>query len=313
MSDVLKRYGTVVVLGVVMVTFSILQPRAFMTMGNLLSVSRQISLLVIIALGATVVMVVDEFDLSIGAVASFSGILYALLARSGMPLFAAFLLTLGASALFGLANGFLVTHFGILSFITTLATGTLLGGVTFAICDGATIFHDLPKAFTTMGTMTFGSARIPLLSLIMLALCVVVWYFLSRMVAGRELYAIGGNRTAAWMCGLGVKRGTCLAFSLSSVFAALGGMLLASRLGSASPSAGDAYFLKAYATVFLGRTVSEEGVPNVWGTFVGAAILGVIANGLTILQIPSWVQDVLTGCIIIIAIIAQKRLGPKEE
>lgn len=315
-----KRYGTLIAGGCILVIFSLLRPETFFTVNNFINISRQMSLLVIIGLGATLIMTVDEFDLSIGAMASFAGILAAKLAVQGVPFSLAILIVATACFSIGWFNGFLVTRFNILSFITTLAMGTVLGGITFKLSGGATIFQGIPKAFTSLGTksfsiLSFGASqfRIPLLSLLMLAFTVLLWFVMGHTIFGRRLYAVGGNPVAATLSGLPVARDKRLAFALSALLAGCTGILLASRLGSATPTGGDSYFLKAYATVFLGRTLNQEGVPDVWGTFVGAAIFGILANGLTILQMPSYIQDILTGAIIIVAVIAQKQLGERRQ
>ena len=201
-------------------------------------------------------------------------------------------------------NGWIVTKFRVLSFITTLAMSTFLGGFTFWFTGGATVFQDIPKSFTYIGTKTVLGA--PILSIIMLLLTVVFWFVMRHTAFGRKLYAIGGNEAASQVSGINVKKYKNLAFALCASLAALTGVLMASRLGSAHPTGGDGLFLQSYAAAFLGRTVFREGVPNIWGTFVGAAILGVLANGLTILQVPTFMQDLLTGCIIILAVVVQK-------
>lgn len=315
-----KQYGTLIAGVVIVLVFSVLRPATFFTVSNFINISRQMSLLVIIGLGATMVMAVDEFDLSIGAVASLAGILSAQLAVAGVPIPLCILITVVSCFCIGWLNGFLVTRFGILSFITTLAMGTILGGITFRLCRGATVFQGIPKAFTYLGTKSFTiidttsfTLRIPLLSLLMIVFTVLLWFVMQHTIFGRRLYAIGGNNVAATLSGIPVKRDKRLAFALCAMFAGCTGILLASRLGSATPTGGESYFLKAYATVFLGRTLNQEGVPDVWGTFVGAAIFGILANGLTILQMPSFIQDILTGAIIIAAVIAQKKLSEQRQ
>jgi ribose transport system permease protein len=204
----------------------------------------------------------------------------------------------------GVINGSIITHFNVLSFVTTLAMGTVIGGITFWFTGGSTIFENIPEAFKWIGQTNV--AGIPLLTIIMLVLIVVFWFFMTQMATGRRLYAIGGNEKAAKVSGIAVNRYKTLAFALCGMLAALTGALLSSRLGSAHPTGGDGYFLNAYAAVFLGMTVARSGVPNIFGTFFGAAILGILANGLTILQIPTFLQNVITGVIIIIALIMQK-------
>jgi ribose transport system permease protein len=180
----------------------------------------------------------------------------------------------------------------------------VIGGFTFRFTGGATIFENIPKSFTYIGSGSLFS--MPLLSIIMILLTVFFWFTMRHTAFGRKLYAIGGNEVASRVSGINVTLYKNLAFALCAALAALTGVLMASRLGSAHPTGGDGFFLQAYAAAFLGRTVFREGVPNIWGTFVGAAILGILANGLTIMQVPTFMQDLLTGCIIILAVIAQK-------
>lgn len=306
-SQLLRAYGTMIAGLVIVVVFSILRPDAFFTFGNFINITRQISLLVIIALGATLVMSVEEFDLSVGALASLGGVIGARLAVAGVPIFLCFIAPIAVCFAIGYINGWIVTKFKVLSFITTLAMSTILAGFTFWLTGGATVFQDIPKSFTYVGGKAL--LGIPLLTLIMLLLTLLFWFIMRHTSFGRKLYAIGGNEAAAEVSGINVKKYKNLAFALCASLAALTGVLMASRLGSAHPTGGDGLFLQSYAAAFLGRTVFKEGVPNIWGTFVGAAILGVLANGLTIMQVPTFMQDLLTGCIIILAVVAQKLMG----
>lgn len=303
-SEIFQAYGTLFAGILIIIIFSILRPGAFFTLTNFINISKQISLLVIIALGATLVMSIGEFDLSLGALASLGGVTAAKLSVAGAPMIVCFTAPLVACFIIGYINGWLVTRFKILSFITTLGMSTVLAGVTFWITGGSTVFQKIPRSFVIIGTKSV--LGIPGLSIIMLVLTVIFWFVMRHTAFGRKLYAIGGSEEAAKVSGIKVKKLKRLAFALSGMLAAATGMLLASRLGSAHPTGGDGYFLQSYAAVYLGSTVFREGVPNIWGTFVGAAILGILANGLTILQVPSFMQDVLTGCIIILAVIAQK-------
>ena len=303
-SEMLKAYGTIFAGVAIAIVFSILRPDAFFTIGNFINITRQISLLVIIALGATLVMSVEEFDLSVGALASLGGVIGAKMAVAGAPIFLCFVAPVAICFLIGFVNGWIVTRFRVLSFITTLAMSTILGGFTFWFTGGATVFQDIPKSFTLPGTKAL--LGVPILSIVMVLLAALFWLIMRHTAFGRKLYAIGGNEAASRVSGINVKKYKNLAFALCASLAALTGVLMASRLGSAHPTGGDGLFLQSYAAAFLGRTVFKEGVPNIWGTFVGAAILGVLANGLTILQVPTFMKDLLTGCIIILAVIVQK-------
>ena len=304
LSEIFQSYGTIIAGIIVVIIFSVLRPDAFFTLSNFINISKQISLLVIIALGATLAMSVGEFDLSVGALASLGGVVAAKLAVAGMPLIVCFLAPVVLCFVVGWVNGWLITKFKILSFITTLGVSTILGGFTFWITGGATVFQSIPKNFSILGSKDI--LGIPALSIIMICVVVVFWFIMRHTSFGRKLYAIGGSEEASKVAGINVKKYKRYAFALCGMLSAATGMLMASRLGSAHPTGGDGYFLQSYAAVYLGTTVFREGVPNIWGTFIGAAILGILANGLTILQVPSFMQDVLTGCIIILAVIAQK-------
>ena len=299
-----KNYGTLLALLAIVLIFSILKPQAFFTLKNFINITRQMAPLTIIAIGATMVMVINEFDLSVGSMASLGGVMAALMAVAGVPVPAAFLLTLICCILIGLLNGLIVARFSVLSFITTLGMSTVLDGIIYWLTGGATVFQNIPESFTWLGTTRI--LQIPILSLIMLLLVALFWFFMRHTPTGRKMYAIGGSEEASKIAGINVKKYKVIAFSLCAGLAALTGIVVASRVGSANTTAGSGYFLQSYAAVFIGCTVSKQGVPNVIGTFVGAAILAILANGLTILQIPTYMQDIITGAIIIIAVIAQK-------
>lgn len=302
--QLLRAYGTVIAALLIIVGFSVLSPASFATLNNAVNISRQISFLVIIALGATLVMAVGEFDLSVGAMASFGGVFSAKLAVQGVPLWAAFLIPLGVAFIIGLLNGWIVTQFRVLSFITTMAMGTIMGGFTFWFTGGTTIFENIPPAFRYLGQSEW--LGIPVLSFLMFVLTVIFWFVMVHTAFGRRLYALGGNEAASRIAGINVGTNKNLAFAICAALAALAGILMASRLGSAHPTGGNGLFLPAYAAAFLGMTSFKEGVPNIWGTFVGAAIIGILANGLTILEVPTFMQDVITGAIVISAVILQK-------
>ncbi|MDB4868870.1 MAG: sugar transporter permease [Cohnella sp.] len=306
----LRTYGTVVAGLLIVLVFAVLSPDSFASLDNAINISRQISFLVIIALGATLVMSVGEFDLSVGAVASFGGVLSAKMAVAGYPIPICMLAPLAASLIIGFVNGWIVTRFRVLSFITTLAMGTILGGLNFKLTGGATVFENIPDSFRYLGQTEWGG--LPLLSFLMLFMTVLFWYVMAHTPFGRKLYAIGGNESASRIAGVHVARNKNAAFALCAMLAALTGVLMASRLGSAHPTAGDGMFLSAYAAAFLGMTSFKEGIPNIWGTFVGAAIIGILANGLTILEVPTYMQDVITGCIVISAVLSQK-LGRERK
>jgi len=300
---ILKHYGTLIALLAILAGFSLLSPRVFPTPANVINITRQISLLTIIAIGATLVMTVGEFDLSIGSMASFGGVLATGLVVRHVPIALSLLVSLGIAFLFGLFNGCLVTRFRIFSFITTLSTGTILSGFTFWYTGGATIFGGIPDDFLWFGQGIIGSVPVP--TVLMFLVVGLFWFILTYTEFGRRLYAIGGNPLAAQLSGVNVARDKTFAFGYTALLAAATGIILASRLGSAHPTAGGSLFLPSYAAVFLGMTTVKGGYPNAWGTFVGSLMIGVIANGLTILNVPFYLQDIVTGMIVVLAVIVQ--------
>lgn len=300
----MQRYGTVLALAAICAGFAVASPGVFLTPGNLINVTQQMALLTMVAIAATVVLSISEFDLSVSAMASFAGIAAVAMLQAGAGLPLALLAPLLACLVFGAVSGVLVSLFSVPSFIATLAMGTILGGVTFWISDGATLFGGLPDAFRTLARGTTLGA--PTLSLWMLAAIVVFAVVMDRTELGRRLYAIGGNREAALLAGVPVRRDVMVAFAVSAVLCGLVGILLAARLGSAHPTGGGGFLLTAYAAAFLGTTAFRHGEPNVLGTVVGAAIIAVLANGLTILNVPTFLQDMLTGAIIILAVVLRQ-------
>ncbi|MDY3281075.1 ABC transporter permease [Dysosmobacter sp.] len=301
---ILQAYGTVLALAAIVAVFSLIRPDKFCTVKNFINITRQISLLVMISLGTTLVMSVNEFDLSVGSMASLGGVMAALMAVRGLPMAVCFLAPAAVSFVIGLLNGWIVARFRVLSFITTLGMSTVLSGVIYRLSGGATVFEGIPRSFSVPGTAKVGD--IPVLSILMVVFVALFFFLLEHTTLGRKFYAIGGSEETAKIAGIRVRKYKTIAFALCSVMACVTGMLIASRVGSANTTAGDGYFLQSYAAVFIGCTVSRRGIPNAVGTLVGAAILGILANGLTILQMPSYMQNIITGGIIILAVIAQR-------
>jgi ribose transport system permease protein len=300
----LRRYGTLLALALIVLVFAIASPRAFGSVANLVNITQQMALLAIVAIGATLVMVLGEFDLSVSAVVSWGGISAVVLFGAGLGLPVTIALVLVSTILMGAVSGFLVARFAVPSFIATLAFGTVIGGFTFWISNGATLFSGIPPAFRDLGRGMVLGVPVPTLWLIGVAL--IFWLLLDQTEFGRRLYAIGGNREAARLVGLPVRRDMIVAFALCAGLSGLAGLLLTARLGSAHPTGGGGYLLQAYAAVFLGMTAFREGEPSVLGTLVGAAIIAVISNGLTILGVPSFLQDVMTGAIILAAVLIRQ-------
>ena len=265
---------------------------------------QQITTLAIVAVAATFVMAIGEFDLSVGFVASLAAILAFALFGIGVPVALAFAAGLLAGAAAGLANGVLVARFEIPSFVATLAVGTILSGLSYWASGGTSLFSGVPEGFKALGRGSL--LGMPVLSLWMLAILAAAAIVFARTRFGRRIHAMGANVQAARLVGLPVVRDRIVTFAIAGALSALAGLLLAARLGSAQHTMGEALLLPAYAAVFLGTTASRTGTPNIGGTFLGVVIAGIIANGLTILGAEPFVQRMVTGGIIIAAVLVRR-------
>lgn len=299
---IFARYGTIIGLLAMIVTFSILSPRAFPTVNNFTNVLNQASLAMIIAGGLTLAVVVGELDLSIGFAASLHGILITgLVVHDKLPIPLAVVIVIALGAVIGLVNGFIVTKVKVNSVIATLGVGTILTGLAFAYSAGVPIVAGVPEAFLqlSLGRWLFG---IPNNIIVMILVLGGLWLLVERTPLGQEIQAVGGNAVAARLAGVNVDRIKILGFVISGMCAALTGILLASRLGSGTASAADSYLLTAFAAVFLGSATLRDGEFHVLGTLVGALIIAFGFNGLNIFGAPTFSQYVLQGAILIIAV-----------
>lgn len=298
-SSILKNYGTLIGLALLCLAFSFLSP-VFATFSNVITIVRQIAMLSIMGAGLTVVMITKRSDLSIGYVASFLGVVVAaLIVDKGMPVWFAVIITLLVGALIGFINGCAVAYIGIPDFIATLAIGFLVSGLNQAYTHGHPI-SGLPKIFGIFGQFyLFG---IPNAIYFMGGFLVIIYILLSHTRIGRYVYAIGGNEEAAMMSGVNIKLNIIISYVICGIGVAITAIVLTSRIGAAHPLAGDGMLLDAIATVYLGGTAFREGEPNLAGTFIGALIIGVLGNGLTLLNVPYYYQDVAQGLVILLAV-----------
>ena len=264
-------------------------------------------MLMVVASGMTIVMVMGDFDLSVGSTASLAGIVAALLFTFGYPVWAAVAIALGVGLLAGLFNGILVSLVGILPFVATLATLTMFSGAAFIVSGGKTISgRAIPETFGNFARdgVALGPLVVPNLTIVAICVVAAVWVLLEQTTFGRRLYAIGGNIEAAHLSGVRVRRLKLIAFSLTGLSAAGAGLMYASRVASANPTQGSGLMLNAIAAVFLGMTMSEQGEPRILATLVGVLILGILDNGLTQMSVDSYVRQVLVGGIILLAVAA---------
>lgn len=301
--------GTLLGLIGLIVLFGLLKPQIFLTPLNFSNILEQVAVLALVAAVQTVVMVVGDFDLSVGALASLVGVMVAQLLVAGVDPVQAILLGLAAGLVAGAVNGFLVAYIGLSAFIATLATMTSFTGLALLLSNGTTVFG-LPDAFVWLGQGRLGPVPVPIVIAVVVLL--LVWFVLSKTMLGRTWYAIGGNAEAAKLSGVNTKLVRFSAFLVAGLGAALAGVILTARLASGHPSAADPMMLSSIAAVFLGVTLSRTGSPTIGGTAVGLGIVGVLSNGLNLLQVNSYLQQVLTGVIIVLAV-SLSRLSRKRR
>jgi ribose transport system permease protein len=194
------------------------------------------------------------------------------------------------------------------AFVATLGTMTIFSGMAFQSSNGATIFRGIEESFVAFGQGNIGP--LPSTTVIMIVTLIITWIVLEQTVYGRRLYSIGGNPEASRLSGVRVRPLRLSAFVISGLGAAVAGLVLTSRLSSANPTQGDGLMLNAIASVFLGMTMSIEGEPHIFGTLIGVLILGVLANGLTLLGMNTYLQQMMTGAIIILAVLSSSLSKP---
>ena len=299
--SLLARYGTLAGLAVMIIGFSIASPDAFPTLSNFVNILNQVALTAIIASGLTVVLIVDELDLSVGFGASLAGVLVTgLMVRQDLPVLVAIVVVVLVGGLVGVVNSLIVTKARVNSVVATLGVGTILIGFNYAYSAGQPIAAGLPESFffISLGTVL----GIPHPILIMAAVLAVLWVLVNRTDAGQRMQAVGGNAEASRLSGIRVDRVKISAFVVSGMCAFLTGILLASLIGSGSTDAGDSYLLDAFAAVFLGSATLRDGEFHILGTLVGVLIIGVAFNGLSIFGAPTFYQYIFQGGILVFAV-----------
>ncbi len=298
---VLSRYGTIFGLLLMILIFGIMAPDIFLSRANLINILSQASLTAIIACGLTYTLVVGEFDLSIGFVASFVGLIVTgLMAHEGLPIWLSIIVALMVGSGIGGINGILVTKIRINAVITTLGIGTMLTGLGFTYSQFP-IASGIPFEFTDIA-LSRPILDLPSPVLIMALVLVVLWIILNKTDFGQRMQAVGANIEAARLSGIRVDLVKILAFCTAGFCAALTGILLSALLGSGTLGAADGYLLDAFAAVFLGSATLKEGEFHIVGTLIGVLILAVGFNGLSIFGAPTHFQPIFKGGILILAV-----------
>jgi ribose transport system permease protein len=272
----------------------------FLTVSNLLNVAEQTAIVAIIAVGMTFVIITAGIDLSVGSVLAFSGIVMASALQAGAPLIVGLAAGLGAGLACGLLNGLLITGGRLPPFIATLGMMSVARGAALMFTEGRPV-SGFSESFRSLATGEVLGVPFPVI--VMVAVYTAAHIVLTRTRLGRYAYAIGGNEEATLLSGVSVKTYKTAVYGLCGMLSGLAAIILTARLNSAQPIAGIMYELDAIAATVIGGTSLMGGEGNVFGTLIGALIMGVLRNGLNLLGISSFAQQIVIGSVIIVAVL----------
>lgn len=288
----------------------------FATSSNLLNLLRQAAFNGLIAFGMTLVILSDGIDLSVGSVFALAAIICAELIMTGMNTVLAVLIALVAGTLLGLVSGFLVAKCRLQAFIATLITMTAYRGIAYIITDGRPISRLAESAtsgsffFKALGKgnlLLFETVKIPIPALILILAFVAVWFILTKTTFGRRIYATGSNAKCAKLVGVDTAKIKMACYGISGFLAALAGLMMCSRLDSAQPTFGSGYELDAIAATALGGTSMAGGRGKITGTIAGVLIIAVLNNGLNIMDVSSYYQQVIKAVVILVAVLSDRK------
>ncbi len=294
-----RQFGTLLGLIVLVIVLWLATPH-FLTVSNLLNVAQQTSINAIIAVGMTFVIISAGIDLSVGSVMAFAGVVLASALQAGMPPALAIAVGLGVGFFSGLVNGLLITYGRLPPFISTLGMMSVARGAALLYTQGRPIsgFSE-PFRFLATGEIFY----IPAPVMMMAAVYLAAHFLLTRTKLGRYTYAIGGNEEAAVLSGVNVKFHKTMVYGLCGLLSGLAAIILTARLNSAQPIAGIMYELDAIAATVIGGTSLMGGEGTIVGTLIGAFIMGVLRNGLNLLGVSSFIQQIVIGAVIILAVL----------
>lgn len=294
-----KELNILLALVILCALLAFLSP-VFFTSGNLLGVARAFSMTAIAAIGQTMVIITGGIDLSAGSIIGLSSLSAGMLLASGWPSAAAILAGLVVGTAFGACNGLLITRIGLPPFIATLGTLSIGRGLIYVITMGYPVTAPRDELLLQVGQGYIGSVPMPVI--IMIVVTIVATAFLGKTTLGRYIYAVGGNEEAAHLAGINVNRVKMFVYTMSGFLSALSGIILLSRLVSAQPTAGLGQELPIIAASIIGGTSLAGGEGTAFGALLGAAIVGVLENGIVLLGINTYAQQVVTGSAILLAV-----------
>lgn len=306
----LGKYGMLLILVALCILMSVLSP-TFLSSGNLLNIIRQMSVVGIVAIGVTMIIITTGIDLSSGSVIALTSVIVASMAQpDGFPLVLVLLVGLAVGAAAGIINGTIIAKGCIAPFIVTLGMMTAARGAALLYTGGKPI-GNLSDSFKFIGQGSIAGIPVPIL--IFLLVGVISYLLLNKTKFGKYIYAIGGNEQAARIAGVNVDKYKILIYGYAGLLSGLAGIILTSRIASGQPTAGMMYELDAIAAAVIGGTSITGGIGTIGGTVIGALIIGVMNNGLDLLNISSYWQQILKGAIITVAVLLDQMKHRKRK
>ncbi|MEC2055227.1 ribose ABC transporter permease [Peribacillus psychrosaccharolyticus] len=304
-TSVWQKFGPLFALILLFAIITVLNP-SFLTPLNIMNLLRQISINALIAFGMTFIILTGGIDLSVGSILALSSALMAGMMVSGMDPILAIIVGVLLGTIMGVINGLLITKGKMAPFIATLASMTIFRGLTLVYTEGKPItgLGD-SLGFQLLGRGYFFGIPVPAVTMILAFF--MLWFLLHKTAFGRKTYAIGGNEKASRISGIKVDRVKIMIYGLAGTAAALAGAILTSRLNSAQPTAGQSYEMDAIAAVVLGGTSLSGGKGRMFGTLIGVLIIGTLNNGLNLLGVSSFYQQVVKGIVIIVAVLLDRK------
>lgn len=307
--SLLSRYGMLLILFALVIVMSILAP-TFLTSGNLINIVRQMSVVGIVAIGVTMIIITTGIDLASGSVIALVSVVVASMSHPGsFPLIVALLVGLSLGMLTGVISGTIISKGKIAPFIVTLGMMTVARGAALLYTNGRPI-GNLSDSFKVIGQGSLFGVPIPIVIFLFIGL--ISYIMLNKTKFGKYVYAIGGNEQAARIAGVNVDKYKIMIYGFAGLLSAVGGIILTSRIASGQPTAGVMYELDAIAAAVIGGTSLAGGIGTIGGTIIGALIIGVMNNGLDLLNVSSYWQQILKGVIITVAVLIDSRKHKKK-
>jgi D-allose transport system permease protein len=301
------KFGTLGILVLILIGLSAAQPEYFLSIDNFKQIGLQSTVFLLLAYGEFFAILLGGIDLSVGAIAGLTGMLTAMMLVAGVPVPLAIIFGLLISIILGAINGILINTMKLHPFIITLGTASIFRGATLVISKGNPIYR-FPASFNKIAGNVLG---IPVPLIIAAVVGIILVFFTIKTVVGRNLFALGGNKQSAWYSGINVNLHTLIAHSLAGLMSGIAGLVMTARIAAADPMSGNGYETYAIAACIIGGTSFFGGKGKISGVVIGALIIGTISNGLNILNVPSFWQQVVMGSLIIGSVALDRFVGSR--